>query len=1275
MRRMFHALLVGAVAVGISGVFQPVASADAAPLEVKDVSASADDGNVPANTLDNDLSTRWSAEGDGAWIRYDLGSQQTIGSASIAWHQGDTRKNTFDIQLSDDGSAWTTVMDNRTTSGTTQQQQNYDFADTTARYLRIVGHGNTTNDWTSITETDIYPADGGGEDPGGGSCAYPADVLDLKNWYIGLPVGEKESPTNVYQPELDTYANDPWFTTDDDCTAVRFRAPVNGVTTSGSKYPRSELREMTDSGESKASWSSTSGTHTMVIDQAITDVPEETPNVVAGQIHDDSDDVSVFRLEGSKLYVTDEDEKAHLVTEDYELGTRFQAKFVVSDGKIKAYYNGQLQTTLSKEFSGAYFKAGAYTQANCDKSDPCSEDNYGQVKIYGLSVTHSDGGDDEDGAGDDGGSPDAGGGGGTDDGSDADSTEAAKRYGWGTPLPVSDEFDYTGAVDPDKWGVPTGEVGGTQGCWEGHAKNGRRCAKNSTVADGMLTMRGEANGDTGWIRQERDAQYGRWEIRSRSRNTGSDGELYHVLHLIWPTEGNRLENGEYDWVENSDPESSCLTAFLHYPKSPSDKKEHREVCSVDMTQWHNFAFEWTPDALVGYVDGEEWFRESGGADADRGDIQTMPSGHLNIQLDNFTGDSGLRPAVLEVDWVRTYDIDPSGEDPTDPTDPTDPGGDAPVQVADVSASADDGNVPANTLDNDLSTRWSAEGDGAWIRYDLGSQQTIGSASIAWHQGDTRKNTFDIQLSDDDSTWTTVMNNRTTSGTTQQQQNYDFADTTARYLRIVGHGNTTNDWTSITETDIYPADGGGEDPGSGDGDNGGGGDGEPSPVRTVRVADSDELEAAFEDARAGDRILLADGTYAVGRMTGKNGTAAEPITVVAENRGQAVIDDGQLEVADSSYVTFEGLKFTNSDTLKITGSNHVRLSRNHFRLTEESSLKWVLLQGENSHHNRIDHNLFEDKHQRGNFITVDGSETEQSQHDRIDHNHFRDIGPRAENEMEAVRVGESALSRSSGFTIVEANLFENCDGDPEIVSVKSNDNVVRYNTIRASQGVVAQRHGNRGEFYGNFFLGEGKEGTGGIRLYGQDHKVYNNYFEGLTGTGYDAALQIDGGDVDTSGALSAHWRVYRATVVNNTFVNNVSNIEIGANYELAPVDSVIADNLVAGSRGKLINEVKDPDNMAYSGNIAWPTGSATVGVSAPADSVRVADPLLASDGSLYRIGAGSPAIDGAAGGHSFVTDDMDGQSRADGVDVGADERSSSTVTRTPLAATDVGPDAA
>jgi hypothetical protein len=146
---------------------------------------------------------------------------------------------------------------------------------------------------------------------------------------------------------------------------------------------------MANSGSSNASWSSTSGTHTMVIDEAVTALPAVKPHVVAGQIHDASDDLAVFRLEGTNLYVTNgNDSHYELVTSSYVLGTEFEATFVVGGGQIKAYYNGVLQTTISSSFSGAYFKAGAYTQANCGNSSPCSSDNYGEVVIYGLTVTH-----------------------------------------------------------------------------------------------------------------------------------------------------------------------------------------------------------------------------------------------------------------------------------------------------------------------------------------------------------------------------------------------------------------------------------------------------------------------------------------------------------------------------------------------------------------------------------------------------------------------------------------------------------------------------------------------------------------------------------------------------------------------------------------------------------------------------------------------------------------------------------------------------------------------
>src|SRR5262245_36864408 len=55
-----------------------------------------------------------------------------------------------------------------------------------------------------------------------------------------------------------------------------------------------------------------------------------------------------------------------------------------------------------------------------------------------------------------------------------------------------------------------------------------------------------------------------------------------------------------------------------------------------------------------------------------------------------------------------------------------------VPVVSVSASADDGNIPANTVDGSLATRWSASGDGQWIRFDLGSATNVASVKIAWY---------------------------------------------------------------------------------------------------------------------------------------------------------------------------------------------------------------------------------------------------------------------------------------------------------------------------------------------------------------------------------------------------------------------------------------------------------------------------------------------------------------------------------------------------------------
>lgn len=230
---------------------------------------------------------------------------------------------------------------------------------------------------------------------------------------------------------------------------------------------------------------------------------------------------------------------------------------------------------------------------------------------------------------------------------------AAERYGWGDPLPASDEFDYDGPPDPQKW-KHAGE------CWPGHDGNGGRCASRSTVDGEKLVQTGLADGDSAWIGSTFNQQYGRWEARVRSEGTGPDnGRQYHPLLIIWPQSDQWPEDGEYDFLENGAPGEQCAEAFIHYPHGRGSIQQEfvRESdCGAPLTEWHNVAIEWTPDHIKGFIDGAEWFSFSGGAQGNRRNIQDMPSGHLTIQLDNFFG-GDMQPATYEVDWVRIYDLD------------------------------------------------------------------------------------------------------------------------------------------------------------------------------------------------------------------------------------------------------------------------------------------------------------------------------------------------------------------------------------------------------------------------------------------------------------------------------------------------------------------------------------------------------------------------------------------------------------------------------------------
>jgi alginate lyase len=215
--------------------------------------------------------------------------------------------------------------------------------------------------------------------------AVPGDVLNLANWKLTLPTGSGNEPAEIHPPQLISFSDD-FFRLDDTRDGVVFTANAGGVTTEGSSYPRCELREM-DGGE-LASWSNRTGTHTMVVREAITRLPDVKPHVVAAQIHDAEDDIVMVRLEGTHLFVEyDDGEGEFTLDPQYQLGTPYDLQITASGGRVQVSYNGRQAGDIPLAGDGWYFKAGTYTQSNPERGE--APEAAGEVVIYALDVQHT----------------------------------------------------------------------------------------------------------------------------------------------------------------------------------------------------------------------------------------------------------------------------------------------------------------------------------------------------------------------------------------------------------------------------------------------------------------------------------------------------------------------------------------------------------------------------------------------------------------------------------------------------------------------------------------------------------------------------------------------------------------------------------------------------------------------------------------------------------------------------------------------------------------------
>ena len=184
----------------------------------------------------------------------------------------------------------------------------------------------------------------------------------------------------------------------------------------------------------------------------------------------------------------------------------------------------------------------------------------------------------------------------------------------------------------------------------GHAGNGRRSPSQVSIADGLLTLTGDEQGNSAGMAWNPGQMYGRWEGCVQSP-PGADS--LHALLLLWPDAENWPVGGEVDFMEISDSSRQSVDGFLHYG---ADNQQEVANTKIDATQWHAWAVEWTPQHIAYYVDGKQWFETT--------DTSHLPPGpmHLTIQLDYFGGNAS-GGAKQHVDWVRQYPASGGGASP------------------------------------------------------------------------------------------------------------------------------------------------------------------------------------------------------------------------------------------------------------------------------------------------------------------------------------------------------------------------------------------------------------------------------------------------------------------------------------------------------------------------------------------------------------------------------------------------------------------------------------
>ena len=344
------------------------------------------------------------------------------------------------------------------------------------------------------------------------------------------------------------------------------------------------------------------------------------------------------------------------------------------------------------------------------------------------------------------------------------------------------------------------------------------------------------------------------------------------------------------------------------------------------------------------------------------------------------------------------------------------------------------------------------------------------------------------------------------------------------------------------------------------------------VFTINIT---ELNQLIKTLKEGDLVLLNDGIYdSISLYIDCIGTRLNKITIKAKTPGNLILT-GKVNVnITGKYTTFANIIFKNGGLV-----NGIQIGGTGNRLTgcdisfNNSDGPIVLMKDQK---NRIDHCILRDFSNAGVWLCLQRDNYEPN-YWVVDHNIFKNRSPGSGNGFETIRIGTSGTSLSNSRTIITQNIFENCDGEIEIISSKSCENIIYKNTIKTSVGAITLRHGNRCIVSNNKISQNNKKDTSGIRIAaGEDHILFSNIV--LDANKY--SILVNSGQ--TSGIYNLP--VKNLQVVNNFSMNSNIDYIIGSSiYNIDPFNCIYKYNTSYKNTLNPVFSIKQYTNLFFQNN--------------------------------------------------------------------------------------------